>query len=808
MENKNYQSKFYWAYLAGFFLILSLPLWATPLLFYPPAWGKTIVFKIILSILIFLFIYQIIYRKNTPILEKLKSKPVKLVLGILILLLFLFLLSTIFSVNQYFSFWGISNKAGGGFLNFSLYLIFALLIFLILKLKHWEKIWNFSIIVGIFVALIAVLQQFNILKEFLISYEVRPPSTIGSPIILAFYLLLLIFLTLSFGIKEKKTIMRRFYFGAFLLFFLVIIFTGTRAAYVGLGTGILFFILFYPVPEPPQKNKLSTGQEVRYGAGPKKLTFLKLAILIFLALGILGVYYLNTHSKEIFSQPFVAKNQVLTTLLSKFNVKVLLQDPRFVYWKMILPAIKEKPLWGYGPENFSVAFDKYYDPSLPFIGYEIAESWEDRAHGFILDTAVTAGIPALIIYLSLFGVLFWQLQKIKNPHKSEEISINQRPIIVHGVQTTIIAYFMGILFSFDIFDTYLIFFLLVGYCLYLVSSSSANISGNPPSSAEIQNNQNKNNPLKSVLSISICVLLFCVTTWFIWQYNIKPLFINKEINQAIFYSQNQKCEKAFATMEKILPSHSFIDFYLRSQYVDIIGQCLKANPQLKTELSLKAIQILDETIKLKPEYTRSWLFLGSYINLFVEDNEKIDQSLKKEFLKKADYSFKQASELSPKRQEIYVGWFNTDMISGKYAEAKQKAEKCISLYSELGECWWIRGLSNLLLGNPKQFEQDIKIAGQKEFNINAKGSLLQLLKVYSILIQSSDGNKTEYYLPLVDIYQKLIVLNPESFQYHASLAYVYKMLGEYKKAREEALIALELSPESKQSVEEFLKTLP
>lgn len=46
------ENKLYWVYLAGFVVILMLPLLVFPPLFSPPGWGKTIVFKIIFSVLI------------------------------------------------------------------------------------------------------------------------------------------------------------------------------------------------------------------------------------------------------------------------------------------------------------------------------------------------------------------------------------------------------------------------------------------------------------------------------------------------------------------------------------------------------------------------------------------------------------------------------------------------------------------------------------------------------------------------------------------------------------------------------------
>jgi len=775
-------NRFYWVYLIGFFLILALPLFAVPPLLHPPAWGKTIFFRTILAVMIFFFLWQLLSKKfvDSHLIRRFAS--VSLLFWLLIALLGFMLLSTIFSPERHFSFWGNPYRAGG-FLNFSFYIIFAILAFLILRPKDWQKIWNFSFLIAILVSLIAIFQQFKTFGGILVPYEKRPPSTMGAPIFLALYLLLLIFLTLSFGIRKRNFKKRFFYFFVFLLFLLVIFLAGTRAVYLGLGVGMLFFLFFYP----------------------KKIVWLKVLAGIFLIVAIFGIYYLNTHIKEIFNHPYILAHQNLASLLERFIIRLFLEDPRFIFWKIVWQPLMEKPIFGWGPENFSIAYDKYYDPSLPYISYE-AGSQVDRAHGFIFDTAITAGIPALIIYLFLFFILFWKLRRIKNTEqpKHTELDKNEQrntQILVHGIQATFIAYLVADFFCFDTFDTYFVSFLLVGYALSLISENTLSTLHQP---RNIQNRTPKNTNLwQSVFLFG----LFCVLLGFIWFYNLKPLLINKDGNLAEFYSQRGNCQKAIDTMEKALPKRSIVDHYLRLQYLNVIKDCFKLHPEQKTELAQKAIEILDKTIELRPTYTRTWMFLGNYINLFVEGNEKLTPKERNELLERGDFAFRKALELSPKRQEVFLGWTNNNLISGKYDKALEKANQCIEIDPEFGPCWWQRALANISLGNLTEASEDIKKANQKGFNINTKTSISQLLKVYSILIKNTPETKIEYYQPLVDIHQKLISFEPKNFQYHASLAYVYKVLGEYEKARQEAQIVMELSPESRQSVEEFLQTL-
>jgi len=753
-------------YLIGFFLILALPLLNLPPWFSPPDWGKIIFFRIALSILIFFFVWQILYQKNrlSVIQRRFQRVSASSVFWLLLSLFGIFLLATIFSLDRNFSLWGSPYRAGG-FINFAFYIIFAILTFLILRKSDWQKIWNFAIIIGVLVSLIAIFQQFGLFSKIFVSFAWRAPSTIGGPSFLAIYLLLLSFLTLSFGIKGKKYLKKIFYFLTFLLFLFVIIFiTKTRAAYIGLAAGFLWLLFFYP----------------------KKLVLFKILAAVFLVLAIFGFYFLKTHPEislfEKKSLPQIIVNRVL-------NISFSVEMSRVSAWRISFQALQNRPILGYGPENFSIGFDKYYDPSLPGMRkgtYYQPSSWWDKAHNFIFDIGVTAGIPALIIYLSLFGVLFFQLQKLK---KRPEAS----PVLLHGIQTTFLAYLVANLFSFDAFSSYIILFSLFGFSLHLINTDTNLRTEQKLTNKKIQK------PglwrLQEYRGAVISVLFICLI-WFIWNYNLKPLQINTEINLALYELKEGYCERALARLEKISPTHSFLDNYLRLKYVDIIEECIKKKPELTGSLAPKATEILKENIKIRTYYTRNWLLLGGYTNVLIEKNPRpeLAEGLKDE----ANYYFERAFELSPKRQEIFIEWIKADLLTKEYQKAKEKSQKCIGLNEKIGDCWWYLSLSNLYLGEKNKAKENIEIASQKGYSINSKPSLLQLAKVYGEL---------KDYQELVKIYPKIIAKDPANAQYHASLAFVYKELGDIENARAEALKVLELMPEAKEDVEKFLREL-
>src|SRR3989344_684403 len=201
-ENSS-QDGFYWIYLTGFFLIIIQILNVLPFWFIPTDWGKAIIFRIILSILIFLFISQILFKKISILSVGEKIKSVRLPLLLLLALFGIYLLATIFSVNQHFSLCGDPNR-NGGFINFSLYIFWALLAFLIIKKNGWQKVLDFLIVVSIFVCIVAFFQRFGIFNKYFIPFESRPISVMGNTILLSIYLLLTTFLSFSFGVITQN----------------------------------------------------------------------------------------------------------------------------------------------------------------------------------------------------------------------------------------------------------------------------------------------------------------------------------------------------------------------------------------------------------------------------------------------------------------------------------------------------------------------------------------------------------------------------------------------------------------------------
>ena len=781
----------YWIYLIGFFLIIIqilnvLPIWSAP-----SDWGKVIFFRIILSILIFFFLGEVIFKKIDFFCVRSKIKSASLPFYLLIALFLIYLLATIFSVNQFFSLWGDPNR-NGGFINFSFYIFLAILAFLIIKKNDWRKILDFLIIISLFVCAVAFFQKFGILSKYFIPVKDRAISVMGNPILLSIYLLLVTFLSLSFGIATKERFKKGLYFFSVFLFLTVSIFLAqTRGVYLGLIVGFLFFLIAYP-----QKTKIRI--------------YVGVLLIIAAFVGLFSKIYLDNHLYIYQKFPYFI-SEPLDRTLSLFEGTGIAES-RISVWKVSLNALKDRPILGWGPENFMIAFDKYYDPSLPKIGQivpgDTTAEWFDRAHNFIFDISITGGIPALIIYISFFVVLIWQLQKAKkrNPENA---------VIITGMQAAFLGYLVALFSAFDSVSTYLIVFLLMGYSLHLISASSSLLN------SEIKSK--KNNIIESIYKYRVPVIFFLFITlfWFIWACNIKPLYINKEMNLALAYAdlrQEKACQKALDIVNNIYPSvpDSIIGNYLGQKSTFVIYGC---NDKLKNnrpeDLTNQNIQILKKNIEKKPQYVTNWILIGEYTNILIKEKNSKTENIfilneEMERLKsEADYYFGKALELSPKRQLILKDWADTNTITGEYQKAEEKLEECINLNPSYARCYWYMALNKGYQKDYEGFKKFSMLAEENGLIIESQEFLQELVNMY---IRNNDYNG------LAEVYPNLITVTPdplEKAQLHASLAATYKELGDIQKAREEVLKILDIIPllpkelqePAKKDVESFLEIL-
>lgn len=418
------------------FILLLTPLVFTGNMFFQYITGKAFFFRSIVEIMTAL--YVILVCLDRSFLPK-KSPIAYAIAGFLIVLG----LATIFSVAPAKSFWSNFERMEGYVTMIHLGLLFLVTSSVMRARTTWVYLLHTSMAISIVMGLIA-FKDLSPENAQLISGG-RIQGTLGNSSYLGVYALLHIFIAAFFLLSHfarknvKDMLPRVFGYAVIIIFNVVILFyTGTRGAMVGLGLGILLTSFILAIFEKQNKKVRSLG-------------------ITILAVAIAGIAFLGLIRGSDFAKnrPLLDRYSALVT----WDISGVLENQGYaragLLWPMAWQGVVERPLFGWGQDNFGYVFAKYYNPAA-----YAQEQWFDRTHNVFFDWLIAGGFLGLIGYLALFGALIMVLwSKHKDSGKGHKWPLIERATI----SGLLLAYFVHNFFVFDNLTSYIIFFLLLAY---------------------------------------------------------------------------------------------------------------------------------------------------------------------------------------------------------------------------------------------------------------------------------------------------------------------------------------------------------
>ena len=333
-------------------------------------------------------------------------------------------------------------------------------------------------------------------------------------------------------------------------------------------------------------------------------------------------------------------------------------NSRLVVWEKAWKGFKERPLLGWGPENYEFAFMKYFNPCM-FMSECGSEIWFDRAHNIIFDSLVTSGILGFLAYLALFVATFFALWKnyLKKRISFWAFAI---PFI------TLIAYLVQNLTVFDMVSSYLMFFIVLSFII----SATRKEESLPSSSGE------ELKAGKQQWALGLLLVIFCFS---FFQFIIQPLRASKFVIEALkagtIEERLEFYDKAFNTS----PLGKFqIREFLANNTQNTMQEVLDRNEDLE-KLNLEgivqeleaAIGAVKDNLVESPLDFRSALRIAHLYNVyFFFDRSKSVQ---------AEEAAQQAVVLSPTNQQGYWALAQAQLYQQKFAGALISAQKAIEL---------------------------------------------------------------------------------------------------------------------------------
>lgn len=523
-----------WIVLGGIFAMPLIVLIVSDSLFFPYVTGKNFTFRIIVEVMfgawLLLALLNAQYRPRLTVLFVSLLGFVGIV-GI----------ANIFGENPYKSFWSNFERMEGYVTILHLLAYFVVAGTVMVRENLWLWFWRISLVVSTFVSLHTIFQSFS-------TDTIRLFSTLGNPIYLAVYMLFHIFMALLLSVREEATQYERVaYLLSLPLLVWAVYLTSTRGATLGIIGGLLLAALGIAVAKRRNKAVFRTAL----------ILVVSIAILV-------GGFWMARDTA------FVRENPLLQRFAS-----ISLTDQsifaRTVIWSIAWSGIKEKPLLGWGQENFNLVFAQYYDPRM-----YAQEEWFDRTHNIVFDWLIAAGVLGLLAYISIFLSLLWIV------YKTQKFTVFQKWLIV-GL---LAAYSFNNLTVFDTIISYILFFSVVAW----IYATATDVSSQRGYSKILSTTLSQ----KTVLLVGVPVVsLFVITT--IWFTNVPQMQVAKglivaltDISYAYAYIEAQGSDEksiaraleytdnSFNTFQAIETKDTFGKQVVREQWATVANRLSRA----------------------------------------------------------------------------------------------------------------------------------------------------------------------------------------------------------------------------------------
>lgn len=640
-------------------------------------------------------------------------------------------LSAVFGIDFNRAFWSNFERMTGVFMVFHC-LVYAVIVSVVFNTP--EKIKRaIQIFLGAGLIEVAVtLAQYVKPGVFLYANTGgRVWGTLGNSIYIGSYFLFHIFLALYLAFKEKKQIWQVAYLSiAILEGYIIVHSKSSRGADLALEFAAIFGVCAYAFLSKNKKLRMATVVIVICGT----------------LFGSGALLFRNTN----FVRNFPVAGKAIVALKEGTG------RTRLIAWGIAVQAFKERPILGWGLENFYYAFNKYYNPES--LRYSYYETWFDRSHSVIFDTLSSGGAIGFISYFGLFAVAGYLLYSLWRKGTVDKHSLVFFIIIFS-------TYLIQILFVFDHPSSYLLLYFSLGLVLSLVSGK-----------------REETEPKYALTGASFAALTVVIFIGFL----------------IIFFSTSVRTIKAAVGIidaEKV-----FVQDYRAGleKYKEIFALRTPFIYDMRLAMAKRVAEVGPGVLKTYPDYAQAVLFARDemlkqtkernndvYDYLVLGQIDELLASTNQKYFDSAEEFLAKARELSPKRQQIYYSWARIKAARGDLAGAIGLVSEALSFDPQIADSYWYLGLLYDSQGNNTLAWNYIKGAVDRAYSWKSPQEINFAIGL---------GEKLKKDADLPPLYQAAIDQNPTAENY-ARLGNVYNRLGEKDKAVEAYMKAQQINPD-------------
>lgn len=507
----------------------------------------------------------------------------------------------------------------------------------------------------------------------------------------------------------------------------VLYFTATRGAILGLIGGLfLSAVIIALFNKNDRKTRIISASAV--GA-------IILVILVFIGMK---------------DTTFVQQSPVLSRFASISWNDTKTQARAYV-WPMAIEGWKERPILGWGQENFNYVFNKNYDPRM----YS-QEQWFDHAHNIVLDWLVAGGILGLLAYLSLFVTAIYLLWK-----KAIGLEFTEKALIT-GLGA---AYVFHNLFVFDNIVSYILFVSVLAYIHY---SSTKLMQPVASDADELDDSDTR------VAGPIILVALVFSLYFFVWRGYATGTSLIDALRAVSGNPVN--AELALTSFNKALS----YDTLGRSEVTERMVESIR--PMNGDGISLETRQKFFEATKIAVDRqlerysndARYYVFAGGFYGSYSQTDLAIEKLTK-------------AVELSPKKQSILSQLGSAYVVSGQYEKALEIFKRTYDLEPSYAQARQMYGASLIYVGREAEARELLGDAAEDAF-----------LSAYAEMKKWSS---------VIPILKSRIARDPGNSQNRMNLVAAYFQSGDKASAVATLQEMIRLDPSFKETGEQYIKEI-
>ena len=606
----------------GIFSSLLSPVVLSAPFFFPFIVPKTLFFQIAVTVALFFYIVVVaLDKKYAPKFDTL-TKLVLAFFGISVL-------AAALGANPARSFFGTYERMLS-VINMAHFVILYIVVkSIFVSPRDWLWLLRASVSASALVSLYGVGQKLG-MEWFYHAGIDRIDSTIGNAAFVAGYLIFAVFFACMLLVKDSRPVSRALATCSLALNAVIIYFTGTRGAAVALAAAGA--VLFAAYIFRPVRAAFFKKEQMKWVLG-----VLALVLFAVMMLEGKGAY----QSFQRFSSLSLADATVQTRLLSISTGR---------------EGFLERPVLGWGPENYNLVFDKYYNPKL----YP-AENWFDHAHNIFFDIATTTGIFGLVAYAALLGYLvFRTIAFARTAPENYWVGMLCFALVV--------AYFTQNIFVFDSLATYLPFFILLAFASNGFKLGDAGERG--------QENKERKFYNPSLTIISALVPVFALMVYWV---DVRPAFGAYHTVAALQIPVAYAGE-ALGHFERALAYSNFGREEIRGKLADYASDLLYQEDSMDNEVKRRVAEFtvkeMEDSIAREPLNFRNYLYYASFLG---GNHDRLAAIGIPNALERADEVLTLAQGLAPKKPILYLQWGRVKAMQKDTAGAVAMYEKAATL---------------------------------------------------------------------------------------------------------------------------------